>query len=147
MSTIDDTTTSTRSPGTTWLDRMLARLHAHGLDARLAHDADPDASPLLAARAAWLVSTRHRAGLADEWLQVLGSTRGTGAVLDTRAPVARAAVRAAAPQITALADALRGPSPVDVATVARARRLLTDGTSAVYAGGDLAAQVAVLTRG
>lgn len=125
-------------------DRLLARMLAWRLDARLARGVPAETSRVLAARASWLTSPEHRSELADGWDLVLERARGTSALLDPRVPVDRAAVLAAASQIGALASVLRSAVPVGAGEIARVQALLTDGAGPVYVGGALRSLVETL---
>lgn len=156
-----DTTTAASRPRTTSTPRRraaaatlpprpprharLARLLAPWLDPRLAAGATPESSRLLAARAEELTSPEGRGALADAWDQVLARAARPAELIDPRLPLALEDVRSASGEIAELAAALRRPSPVAAADVARARELLTDGGGPLYnAGSDLALRVALV---
>lgn len=116
--------------------RLLALGEGRKLDAKLAAGADPDQDPMLAHRAARLTTSRSRRALAAAVRNLVArSERPQG--LSAAAPLARANVLHERARLTQLADRLDGDRPVDARGVAATRLLLTDGTSPLYAGGDL----------
>ncbi len=109
--------------------KLMARLRARSLDRALIDGADPAESTLLAAHARRLASPRTREDLADALERL--------ARLDTRRKFAvfphPCAVGANTAGLKELAARLRDPAPVYSAGVARLRRLVSDGTGAMYA--------------
>jgi hypothetical protein len=120
----------TIAPG--WPARVLARLAARYLDAKLIGGADPAESTLLAARACRLTSRSYREALAAWIVRILSGVEGpTGRVEVVPNP---AAVRAHAAQLTDMASLLRSSAPLYARGIAMLARLLTDGTGPVYVG-------------
>jgi hypothetical protein len=112
------------------LARMAARLRSHALDDALAEGADPSTSRQLAAHAARITATSMRDDLAaslDSLARSADEPRFPGRVLPSRA-----AVRANATELHALAALLRGHNPVSARGVAMLRVLVTDGTGPAY---------------
>jgi hypothetical protein len=115
-----------------WLKlKVLARRDR--LDEQLALGIDPARSATLWLRAEQLI--RRRAGLADRIEDVLESA-GRPAPFTAAVPVRRTEVRACAEDLLALARRLRDGQPVDVHGIALTSRLLSDGSSPLYATGD-----------
>jgi len=115
-----------------WL-RVVARHDA--LDAELARGADPRSRPELALRADQLERMRHRRAIAATLRRVSAEAIAPPARLRAQpVPIHREQVRADAVDLLALADRLAFPQPAaDVAGIAIARRLVTDGlTSPLY---------------
>jgi hypothetical protein len=112
--------------------RMLARLAARPLDAKLIAGADPADSSLLAARACRLTSRSYREELASWIVRILSGVEGpTGRVEVVPNP---AAMRSYAAQLTEMASLLQSPAPLYARGIAMLARLLTDGTGPVYVG-------------
>jgi hypothetical protein len=106
------------------------------LDERLARGADPASHPALQARAAQLVSPRHRRRLAAAVERVVAEADATGRptfslVLGT----ARGQVHEARPLLLFLAHVLRHADAISACGVAIVDRLFTDGGSILYVGG------------
>jgi hypothetical protein len=106
------------------------------LDERLARGADPASHPALQARAAQLVSTRHRRRLAASIERVLAEADATGhlrfsLVLET----APGQVHEARPLLRFLAHVLRHADAISPRGVAIVDRLFSDGGSILYVGG------------
>jgi hypothetical protein len=112
--------------------RVSARLHATGLDARLAAGEYPFASPGLAVRAAQLVSRHSRGVLATGLRHALTRDRSDGA-LSSSVAVDRQAVTLARPALAQLAEALGQRERPGVRGVAMTRVLLTAPDSPLYA--------------
>ena len=141
--------------------RMLACSRAGRLDRELAAGASPEASAVLAARAARLTSTEYRRDLAASLRRILAAAgqpvpaagqpvRGvpghpvrvvpgqragrdaTRAPRAPRVPVQAAQIGRAAPLLAELAGILLEPGPVPVRGVAMVTMLLADGTGPVY---------------
>jgi hypothetical protein len=92
------------------------------LDDQLAHGFDIEATPELRLRAAQLVSCTGRVELANAVETVVREDRGR-----------RAAIRASADDLLALAQRLQDERPIGVRGAAMTRRLLTDhATSSLY---------------
>jgi len=112
--------------------RVLARLRGRSLDRALIAGADPSTSPLLAARAAALAAQAHRHALADGLERLLAAAEGP----QRRwwALSAREHVRANASEISALAELLRGSTPLYARGIAMVEDLLSDGAGPAYDG-------------
>jgi hypothetical protein len=104
------------------------------LDDRLAHGADPDIDPLLAHRAAQLISPETRVRVAEGLENALTDARRTWS-LTARLPLRRADIRACADDIVALVARLRDGHPIDVQGAAMAAQLVFDGISPMYREG------------
>jgi hypothetical protein len=116
--------------------RLRVRWFHWELDDRLARGADPASHPALQARAAQLVSTRHRRRLAAAIERVVAEADETrpprfSLVLGT----ARGQVHEARPLLLFLAHVLRHAEAISPRGVAIVDRLLTDGGSILYMGG------------
>jgi hypothetical protein len=113
--------------------RLATWLRRSRLDAALAAGADPAGSPLLARRAAQLVSRANRNKLA----RALRSSREAAArgprALSSAVPVNPVALDAASSTLEELERLLRSPQPVYCLGMARAWRLLSDGCGPLYA--------------
>ncbi len=110
--------------------RILARMRRSTLDHALAAGADPSASPLLAARAAQLVTPRTRQRLAATLEHValtVDAPRGRVRTLPLRA-----AVRANRGAMLELAAVLRQPGLLYARGIAVVEVALTDGTGPAY---------------
>ena len=124
---------STLASPTPWI-RLRARLGALAIDRVIAARGVRWDEPVEAARGRRLLSRRTRRDLAAGLTRLLAdAARPRG--LSPAAPVPAGTVLACATEIHALADALRGPGPVHPAGVARARLLLVDPASVLYAAG------------
>ena len=108
-----------------------SRLASPRLDAELAGGEDPCSSPLLARRAAHLVTRRTRCQTAAA-VECVCSERGPRPVFSAAIPIDRRAVEVARPALGQLAWALRSRSSVESRGVALTRRLLVDGTGPLY---------------
>jgi hypothetical protein len=116
--------------------RLRVRLFHWELDQRLAAGADASASPELAARAAQLVSLRHRQRLADGLERIVRTADAAphptfSVVLGT----ARDQVVEARGSLLFLTHVLRNADRVAPRGAAIVDRLLTDGGSVLYVGG------------
>jgi hypothetical protein len=113
--------------------RLATWLRRPRLDSALAAGADPAGSPLLAYRAATLVSRANRNRLA----RAVRSSREAAArgpqALSAAVAVDATAVAAAATNLEELERLLRSPQPVYCPGMARGWRLLTDGCGPLYA--------------
>ncbi len=130
--------------------RMVARSRAGRLDRELAAGTSPEASAILAARAAQLTSTGFRRDLAASLRRMLVAagqpawpvpTRQVpvqwprspyGAACPVRVPLRASRVSRTAPLLAELAGRLLEPGPVPVRGVAMVNLLLTDGTGPLY---------------
>jgi hypothetical protein len=108
-----------------------ARIFGSSLDEHLADGDQPDAHPLLSARALQLSSWQLRRSIADSWLDILIQARQKLTPFDPRIPVVRRRVVEADDQIRAVADALVAPLTT-ARGVAMASSLLTDGAGPLY---------------
>ena len=105
------------------------------LDRLLAAGGDPSWGPDLALRAAQLTASRKRHALAEN-LQRTVSEAQRPPRWSCAAPVDRPAVRAATPELLALAARLEAETPHTPQGVALAKQLLVDAGSPLYAPGD-----------
>jgi|SRR5580658_9647859 hypothetical protein len=123
--------------------RMLASSRAGRLDRELAAGTSPEASAVLAARAARLTSTEFRRDLAASLRRMLvaagqparaGAAQrpGLGGARPPRVPVRTPRISQTAPRLAELASRLLEPGPVPVRGVAMVTLLLTDGTGPLY---------------
>ncbi len=111
------------------------RLHAQRLDERLARGANPDGAVELSIRARELHSARHRRRLARRWRRLVTAAAAGPHPFDATVPVDREAIHRAGALIEALARMLESGEPLDPTALARARLLLHDPCSPVYAAG------------
>jgi len=114
-----------------WLIALRCRLCRNAIDRELAAGADPDSSECRHLRAAELTAASNREALAAAYERHLVAATSIPP-LDV-VPVNWSGVRAAAPRLDRLAQRLRADPRVRAQGVARARLLLTDGDSALYA--------------
>jgi hypothetical protein len=114
-----------------WLIALRCRLRRNAIDRELAAGADPDSSECRHLRAAELTAASTREALAAAYERHLVAATSIPP-LDV-VPVNWSGVRAAAPRLDRLAQRLRADPRVRAQGVARARLLLTDGDSALYA--------------
>ena len=123
--------------------RMLACSRAGRLDRELAAGTSPEASAVLAARAARLTSTEFRRDLAASLRRMLvaagqparavaAQRPGLGGARPLRVPVRTPRISQTAPRLAELASRLLEPGPVPVRGVAMVTLLLTDGTGPLY---------------
>ena len=115
---------------------LLVRLQRGALDRALADGAAPLRSPALALRARQLESGREVALVAARLRAILHEADHPSPGFTARAPVQRAQVAAARPFIANLIERLQGMEHPRAAGVARARLLLVDGSSPIYAPSD-----------
>jgi hypothetical protein len=101
------------------------------LDRQLATGTSPESSRLLAARAEYLVSSRVRRDMAQDWFRVLQQARMPSPARRA-ARLCRTQILAAESEIGAMLDALVVALPVPARGVATASCLLTDGTGPLY---------------
>jgi hypothetical protein len=116
-----------------WHTRLLAHLCAAWIDPQLANGTPAWQSPMLAARAIQLTSSRRRRAIA-RWLESLLERVQEPATPFRGAAVTpcREQVRDALPEILSIAARLRSTSPVDARGIAALRRLLSDGGGPCY---------------
>jgi len=117
-----------------WLVALRCRLHRKAIDRELAAGADPDSDECRHLRASQLTAQSNREALAatyDRFLVGATSVFPLDAV-----PTNWRGIRAARPQLDRLAQRLREDPGVRAQGVARARLLLTDRKSALYAEDD-----------
>lgn len=122
--------------------RILASSRAGRLDRELAAGTSPEASAVLAARAARLTSTEFRRDLAGSLRRMLaagqparavaGQRPGLAGARPPRVPVRTARISRTAPALAELASRLLEPGPVPVRGVAMVTLLLADGTGPLY---------------
>jgi hypothetical protein len=123
--------------------RMLACSRAGRLDRELAAGTSPEASAVLAARAARLTSTEFRRDLAASLRRMLVAAGqparavaeqrpGLGGTRPLRVPVRTSRISRTAPALAELASRLLEPGPVPVRGVAMVTLLLADGTGPLY---------------
>jgi hypothetical protein len=113
-------------------ENIKLRLNSARLDADLAAGVAPEVSALHAARARRLVSPRIRHACAANWEHLLLTSREPARGVSGRAPIRRARVNRAEPEIRKLITALRATGPVPSRGVAIAANLLTDGRGPIY---------------
>ncbi len=122
--------------------RVLASWAATRLDRELAGGASPEASASLAARAAWLTSSRVRRDLAASLRGILATAGEPVAAVWPRSPIGpartpRIPVRAtrisrSAPLLAEVTSRLLEPGPVPVRGVAMVSQLLANGAGPLY---------------
>ena len=115
---------------------LLVRLRHDALDRALADGADPLRSPALALRARQLEAPREVKRVSTRLRSVLHELDHPTPGFTARIPVQRAQVAAARPFIANLLDHLDGLEHPRAAGVARARLVVVDGSSPVYAPSD-----------
>ena len=108
-------------------------MHADHLDRALAAGVDPAAGALLARRASQLTTRRSRAGFVRALEAHLAEARRPRARSSAAVPLCRGEVLHAAPEIRRLVVCLRDDREIRAQSIARVRRLLTDGTGPLYA--------------
>jgi hypothetical protein len=113
--------------------RLATWLRRPRLDAALADGADPAGSPLLAHRAAILVSRGNRNRLAGALRSGRESAARGPVPFSAAVAVDAPAVVAVTPQLEELEALLRSPQPVYCPGMARAWHLVTDGCGPLYA--------------
>jgi hypothetical protein len=123
--------------------RLLACSRAGRLDRELAAGTSPEASAILAARAARLTSTEFRRDLAASLRRMLAAAgqparavpaqrSGLSAARPPRVPLRTSRISQAGPRLAELASRLLEPGPVPVRGVAMVALLLADGTGPLY---------------
>jgi hypothetical protein len=125
-------------------DRVLARVLAASLDARLAAGEPPESGRLLAARAQVIVSPGKRAELAGYWERLLDAARQPPRAPRQAVRLRREAIIAAAPAIGELSACLRAALPVSARGAAIAITLITSGGGPLYSSHALVRLEAVL---
>jgi hypothetical protein len=123
---------------------LRVRLHASSLERRLAAGEDPRTDRALELRAAQLVAARERRALAAAIERIVDEVDKPSAAISAAAPVCRAAIKRARPQLLELVSDLRSPWPVRAAGVVLVRRLLRDGASPLYGLADEKALLAAV---
>ena len=116
-------------------DRVVARVHAFGLDRALARGVAPESSPALELRAETLIGPAAWQ-LGEHVRQILHLARSDRRFPIHTVPICRRLVRDVEPELTLLAQGLLDDQPVDVRGVARVRELLCDGRGPLYGAGD-----------
>jgi hypothetical protein len=116
----------------TFRARLLTRWRAGVLDAQLATGQPPEGDRLRALRATALVAPESRRQLAACWQRVLERAAHVPELIDSRVPLQRSDVLAAAGDIREMVAALRAAGPVPARGVAIASSLLSDGLSPLY---------------
>jgi hypothetical protein len=110
-------------------------LRRGALDRRLAHGADPRATPELARRARQLTSRRCRAGLAEGIRNLIDAAEEPERGYSAAVPLQRRAILAERDFLLALAADLRSDDELSPRGIALVEHLLTDGMSPLYAPG------------
>ncbi|WP_231992064.1 hypothetical protein [Mycobacterium sp. ACS4331] len=118
-----------------WRDRLMVRLFAGRFDETLAFGCTVAPGTALSLHAARLTSDRERCVVVRTLRRVSVQARQSRPVQSATVAVHRANVIAAEDAIDAVVQRLRSPLPVSAMGMARLRRLLTDGTGPMYAGG------------
>jgi hypothetical protein len=113
-------------------DRLIVRLGAAALDARLAAGHPVEADRRLAMRANQLVEPATRRELADSWRGVLGRAARVRTQTDPRVPLQRSRVLAVDAAIRRMIVALQAAAPIPARGVAIASALISDGTGPLY---------------
>src|SRR6476469_8149899 len=113
------------------IHRLRVLLHRSRLDVRLAEGETPSDDGVFALRAAQLCTPRARRRLASGLERALADNGRRG--FSAAVPVDRRAVTAARPYLAQLIEVLRSSKEIAPQGVARARRLLTEGSSPLYA--------------
>jgi len=113
-------------------DRLLARMLGASLDLQLAAGRTPESSPLLAARAQYIVAIRTRRELARNWENLLRAAQRGPGTYHPALPICSDRIIAAEPAVRELVRCMTAPLPVTARGVAMATALLTDALSPVY---------------
>ena len=120
-----------------WTLKLAAGFSAWRLDAELAAGADPQRRAWLRARAAELVSPKHRRRAAVSLLRLVNESYAEGSRrFSARVPVSRDQIVGARDELAFTAQALLFADQVDARGVAMIEQLLRDGGSVVYVGGE-----------
>jgi len=127
-------TSENERPQSGLVARAVTRLQRNRLDEQLAAGAEPSTVAPLSLRAAQLTSGHGRAQLANALVEAVGEARRGEPMSIGRKPQ-RAAVRAEADALLALASRLREPTPIDVRGAAMVARLVNDGASPLHRSG------------
>jgi hypothetical protein len=115
-------------PARVWLRRG-------SLDRRLAHGADPNATPELSRRARQLTSRRCRASLAEGICTLVEEAQHPSRGYSAAAPLQRHAILSERGFLLELVDDLVGDDELSPRGVALVEGLLTDGASPIYTAG------------
>jgi hypothetical protein len=113
-------------------DRWAAQWRARSLDRALADGASPETSAPLALRAQRLTEADRRWSIAGALRRIVSDAEERRRPRRGWVAPNRDAVRAASPELRALADVLDDPGPVAAQGVAQAWLLLTDGAGPLY---------------
>jgi hypothetical protein len=125
---------SPRRERRSWLIALRCRLRRNSIDKQLAAGADPDSTECRHRRPSELTGESNRQALAAAYERLLVAATSFPP-LDV-VPVNWRGVRATTPRLDRLVQRLREDPDVRAQGVARARLLLTDGDSALYAKDD-----------
>jgi hypothetical protein len=120
-------------PARVWLQRG-------ALDRRLAHGADPNATPALSRRARQLTSRRCRAGLAEGLRNVVDAAEEPPRGYSAAVPVRRREILAEREFMIAIVEDLLSDDELSPRGIALVEQMLTDGRSPLFVGdpeGDL----------
>ena len=117
-------------PGGSRRERVLAHMLGASLDRQLAEGRAAESSPLVAARARYLVSAAGRREIIRSWNNALRQARQPAFM--PRAPLCRDRVITAEDDVRYLLALLAGPRPVAARGAALAVVLLTDGSGPVH---------------
>ncbi|MGH8997217.1 MAG: hypothetical protein ACRDYB_14495 [Acidimicrobiales bacterium] len=112
--------------------RLAGRLRAASLDAELAAGRVPEASPVRALRAEWLVRPPPRGRLARDWEHLLGEAARSGPTPPSRIPICRNRVISSEAEIRRMTELLRARVPVSASGVARASQLLSEASGPIF---------------
>lgn len=112
--------------------RIAARLKAASLDAELAAGEAPEADPIRALRAEWLVRPANRARLARDWAHLLDEAAQSGPAPSFRMPICRNRVLSSEAEIRRMTELLRATVPVPASGVARASHLLSEASGPIF---------------
>jgi hypothetical protein len=113
-------------------DRLVARVAAGSLDAKLAAGRPPEERPALALRAQMLVRPSYRQALADSIRRLISRATRPAQALTVAVPLCRDRIRDASADLAELSRRLDGGGPVAAEGVARAAALLRDGRGPLY---------------
>jgi len=112
--------------------RLLVRVFASSLDRQLASGILPESSPLLAARAARIVSPPEHWSLAQNWQALLVRAHGAPVARNPHATLCRNRIVAAEGEARTMLCALTASLPAPVRGVAMASSLLSDGAGPLF---------------
>ena len=127
-------------------DHLAARLHADRIDLELAHGSSPDATISSALRSRALTSSRSRRILAQGLARAVAEANDPWSPSRSGAPVNRADILSATPEIAELHRLLLADGPVSVRGVAQTRILLTTANGPLYSRRTVAPLGAYLRR-